>query len=875
MDAKEIRSRFLRFFEERGHKIVPSAPIVNKDDPTLMFINAGMNPFKDYLTGAKTAQDPRIADTQKCLRVSGKHNDLDEVGFDTYHHTMFEMLGNWSFGDYFKKEAIAMAWELLTDELGIDKERLYITVFEGDPDDNLPRDEEAAEFWKAHVPEERIIFCSKKDNFWEMGDVGPCGPCSEIHIDLRSDAERAKSPGAELVNADRDDVIEIWNLVFIQYDRKADGKLAELPLKSIDTGMGLERLALVLQGVSSTYDTDLFKPLMAHLEQKFGVRYGAGEKMVDVAIRVAVDHIRAAAFAIADGQLPGNNGAGYVIRRIIRRASRFGYQYFDAKAPFLFELIDILKHQFEDVFPSMAEQYDLVRQSIEQEEKSFLRTLEQGLKRFEEYIAEHADKSDKVIDGDFAFELYDTFGFPVDLTQLMAREQGWSVDLAGFEAGLKAQRERSRAAQSVETGDWTVLRTNKDGVAFVGYDQTEAFTEILQFREQTTKKGKSYQIVLETTPFYAESGGQVGDTGRLTKGGEIIRVLDTKYENELIVHICDRLPSDPTGSWHAEIDVARRNKIRANHSATHLLHAALREVLGEHVEQRGSLVGPDYLRFDFSHFQGLTDEETKRVEDRVNERISAAIPAQIQAGMPIEEAKAMGAMALFGEKYGETVRVVQFDPAYSTELCGGIHVTNTLEIRYFRIVSEGSIAAGIRRIEAVTGEAAFSYVDEQLQLLDEVYAQLKQPKELTKAIEQLQTQNKQLEKALKSARAELLKGQRQHLLESVQAIGEVNAICQQVDVISAEELKTLVFELQKQLEHSVIALGAEVDGKVLLNIAVDDALTDRYQAGALVKAAAQHIKGGGGGKPNFASAGGKNPAGLPDALAAIRAELSA
>ena len=620
MDAKTIRSRFLRFFEDKGHTIVPSAPLVNKDDPTLMFINAGMNPFKDYFTGAKTADDPRVTDTQKCLRVSGKHNDLDEVGFDTYHHTLFEMLGNWSFGDYFKAEAIDWAWTFLTEQLAIEPENLYVTIFGGDAEDGLPADEEAVQFWKQYVPEERILACDKTDNFWEMGETGPCGPCSEIHIDLRSAEEKAHTPGHELVNADHDKVIEIWNLVFIQFDRKANGKLDELPLKSIDTGMGLERLAMVMQGVTSTYDTDIFRPLMQYLEDRFQLEYGRDE-MIDVAIRVAVDHIRAAAFAIADGQLPSNNGAGYVIRRIIRRASRFGYQYFGAEAPFLHQLIAILVKQFGEVFPEIKSQQELVTSSIESEEKSFLRTLDQGTKRFEAYLSQHADKQQKVIDGAFAFELYDTFGFPVDLTQVMAREQGWTVDLEGFEAGLKAQRERSRAAQSVETGDWTVLKAAPQGVAFVGYEHLEAQSEILQFREQKQKKTTVAQIVLEQTPFYAESGGQVGDTGWLTKGDERIRVMDTKYQNDLIVHICDKLPQSPEGTWTASVDAERRKKIVANHSATHLLHAALRNVLGEHVEQRGSLVADDYLRFDFSHFQKVTDDELAHIEAMVNRKL--------------------------------------------------------------------------------------------------------------------------------------------------------------------------------------------------------------------------------------------------------------
>lgn len=875
-----IRQAFLDFFRQKGHQIVPSAPIVNKDDPSLMFINAGMNPFKDLLTASAPPEQPRIADTQKCLRVSGKHNDLEEVGHDTYHHTMFEMLGNWSFGDYFKPEAIAWAWELLTEVYGLPPERLYATVFEGDAGIGLGPDEEAIELWQAWLPAERILRFDKTDNFWEMGETGPCGPCSEIHIDLRPEAERRQQDGRNLVNADHPEVIEIWNLVFIAYERLQDGRLRDLALKSIDTGMGLERLAMVLQDKRATYDIDIFQELMSHLEDAHGCRYARGGQEA-VAMRVAVDHLRAVAFTIADGQLPANTGAGYVIRRIIRRASRYGFQFLGIRTPYLHAMVPHLSRQFADVFPELAAQADFVQQVLEQEEASFLRTLERGTKRFADYLEQQANVSSAVVDGGFAFELYDTYGFPLDLTELMAREHGWRVDEEGFRAHMAEQKARSKQAQTKEAGDWQDV-FGGEGTAFEGYEHTELTgVHIRRWRRLKTQAGESVQVVLDRTPFYAESGGQVGDTGWLKSPGETLNVLDTRYENDQIVHLCDRAPAEPEADWTAAIDRPRRERIRANHSATHLLHEALRRVLGEHVEQRGSLVAPEYLRFDFSHFQKLTADELTEVQQLVNAKIAGAIPLEERRRVPIADAKAMGARALFGEKYGEEVRVIRFSEDYSTELCGGTHVPNTLHIRYFHITGESAVAAGVRRIEAITGEAALSFVDEQLHKLAEMKRLLKQPKDLVAAVENLVSENKRLGKqveALQQQQANLLRDQ---LLAQVESYGDVQALLAEVEVDSADALKKLVMALRGKLGRGVVLLGTVAGGKPLLSGssteeliaspgAAEDVLSHR-----LIKAVAADIGGGGGGKPQFASAGGKNPAGLPQALAHARELLRA
>ncbi|MDX2063388.1 MAG: alanine--tRNA ligase [Bacteroidia bacterium] len=867
MEAARIRAAFLDFFKEKAHAIYPSAPLVNRDDPTLLFINAGMNPFKDYLTGAKPAPDRRVADTQKCLRVSGKHNDLEEVGHDTYHHTFFEMLGNWSFGDYFKDEAIAWAWEFITTRMGLAPDRLYVTVFGGDATENLQRDDEAAALWARHIDPSRIVNGSKKDNFWEMGDTGPCGPCTEIHIDLRDAADRAQTDGKALVNADHPQVVEIWNVVFIQYNRLASGALEPLAFPSVDTGMGLERLAMALQGKRSTYDTDLFTPLLHHLEASHGCRYANGG-LEAVAMRVAVDHIRAISLVIADGQLPAPTGAGYVVRRLLRRASRYAYQYLGIHAPFLHRLVPLLAEQFAGVFPELAAQRDFVARVVEQEEASFLQKLVRGTQLLEAY-----SPTEGRVDGRFAFELYDTYGFPVDLTALIAKEKGWAVDLAGFEAEMAAQKQRSKQASEVKTGDWQVLAEGTP--VFVGYDQLEAETTLLRLRTLETPKGKRYQVVLAQNPFYAESGGQVGDTGWLRKGDTTLEVLDTQKENDLSVLWVDALPDSPGGTWLAQVDGPRRAAIRQNHSATHLLHAALRQVLGTHVEQRGSLVAPDYLRFDFSHFERVSPEQLKAIERLVTDRIVLGTDCTERRGVPLAQAKALGAMALFGEKYGEEVRVIQFDPSFSTELCGGTHVANTREIRAFRITSESSSAAGIRRIEAVTGAAALALADQDEAILEALRALLKHPKDPVKALEDLLAQQKVLEDTLAAQRTQALLALRGELeAQYLMHTDGHRFLVAQPEGLSAEELKTLGYELKKSLASGVIFLGSVAGGKPSLALWVTDDLTGRYNATELIRTWAKAIQGGGGGQPFFATAGGKLPEGLSAALAEARAYLA-
>lgn len=858
LTSKEIRRKFLEFFESKGHEIVPSAPVVNKSDPTLMFINAGMNPFKDFFLGNAAPKNARIADTQKCLRVSGKHNDLDEVGHDTYHHTLFEMLGNWSIGDYFKEDAVNWAWELLTEVYGLEKDRLYVTVFGGDEGDGLPRDNEAAGLWAQHVAADRILDGSKKDNFWEMGESGPCGPCSEIHIDLRSDADRAAVPGASLVNEDHPQVVEIWNLVFMQFNRKADGTLENLPAQHIDTGMGFERLCMALQGKQSNYDTDVFTPLLNKISSISGIAYGKSEA-TDIAQRVIADHIRAVAFAIADGQLPSSSGAGYVIRRILRRAIRYGFSYLDLKTPFMFQLVDTLEAQMGEFFPEITTQKSLVMKVIEEEEQSFLRTLAQGLAKLDDFLAE----GNKTLDGKRAFELYDTYGFPIDLTELIMRENDKVVDMAEFTAEMTAQKERSRAATKLSTDDWTVLEDDETQ-EFVGYDYTSAEVRITRYRKVSAKNKEFYQLVLSLTPFYPEGGGQVGDTGVLVQGDQKIGIFDTKKENGIIVHFTKELPSDLSGSWSAEVSESKRRETAKNHSATHLMHEALREVLGTHVEQKGSLVNSEYLRFDFSHFQKVSDEELTQIEALVNQRIQANLPLEEFRNIPIAEAKDMGAMMLFGEKYGDTVRAIKFGS--SIELCGGIHVKATGSIGLFKFTSEGAVAAGVRRVEAVTGMGAMKYIGDALSTLRDAAEVLKNPKDLAGAIQQLKEKEAAAQKEVEALRKEKAMAAAGELENNAEDHGGVRVIAART-AMDAGSVKDMVFKLKGQGNTLVIFANAW-EGKATVSIGIsDEVVADKgWHAGNAVRALAQHIQGGGGGQPAFATAGGKNPEGLDKVL---------
>jgi len=863
MNSITIRRKFLEFFENKGHKIVPSAPLVLKNDPTLLFTNSGMVQFKDYFLGNSIPGSRRIADTQKCLRVSGKHNDLEDVGLDTYHHTMFEMLGNWSFGDYFKKEAIAWAWELLTEVYQLPKDRLYVTVFGGDSSDNLPVDVEAKELWKQFVPEQRILHGSKKDNFWEMGEQGPCGPCSEIHIDLRPEEELKKKGGRELVNNDHPQVVEIWNLVFIQFNRLASGALEPLPDKHVDTGMGFERLCMAIQGKTSNYDTDVFGPLMDFIAKEAKVTYGE-EIKTDIAIRVMADHIRAVSFAISDGQLPSNTGAGYVIRRILRRAVRYGFSYLNFKEPFMYKLVPILAEQLKDVFPELHQQLDYVSRVVHEEEISFLRTLEKGLKRMETI---GGDLKDHVISGEVAFELYDTFGFPLDLTSLIARERGFSVDEKGFNEEMQKQKSRSKADAAKETGDWTFVSEDQK-TEFIGYDNLESDSRLIRYRKIKQKNKELFQLVLDKTPFYAESGGQVGDTGVIEANGEKVFVLDTKKENELIVHLTEKLPSSLTGNWHVKIDVSKRKLSMNNHSATHLLHAALRQVLGKHVEQKGSLVNDKILRFDFSHFAAMTDDELKKTEEIVNRKVRENIELNEQRNVPIEKAKALGAMALFGEKYGDFVRVITFDPKFSLELCGGTHVPFTGNIGLFKILSESSVAAGVRRIEAVTAEGAEHYVNEGLGILNELKSVLKNPKDIITSAKTLVEEKHALEKKL-----EVLYQQQANVLKDVLAgkaskLKGYTLISEKVNVPNADTLKNIAYALRNQFEDLLLVLAADVDGKPQVAVMIGEKLVaeNKFHAGNLVKELAREIDGGGGGQAFFATAGGKKLAGLDHVL---------
>ncbi|MCW5899389.1 MAG: alanine--tRNA ligase [Flavobacteriales bacterium] len=859
MTSRQIRQKFLDHFAQRGHTIVPSAPMVIKDDPTLMFTNAGMNQFKDLFLGNREAKHKRIADTQKCLRVSGKHNDLEEVGIDTYHHTMFEMLGNWSFGDYFKAEAIQWAWELLVDEYKIDTDSIYVTYFGGDAKDGLEADEETRQLWLKYLPAERILPFSRKDNFWEMGDTGPCGPCTEIHVDVRTAEEKAAKPGRELVNRDHPQVIEIWNNVFMQFERKADGSLHTLPARHVDTGMGFERLCMVLQGKRSNYDTDVFQPLIQALAKQSGKAYGRDGK-ADIAMRVCADHLRAIAFAIADGQLPSNTGAGYVIRRILRRAVRYGYSFLGFNEPFMHKLVAALAEQMGDQFPELRKQQALTESVMGEEEKAFLRTLEQGTKRIEQALAE----SKGTLPGDRAFELFDTYGFPIDLTQLIAREQGRDVDMAGFEAELKKQKDRSRAATAVTTGDWVEL--GKGETAFIGYDELSTEARILRYRKVSGKGGDQFQLVLDRTPFYAEGGGQVGDQGWLIQGADQVEVIDTKRENQLIVHFTKELPKDVTQPLTAQVNTQRRGLTARNHTATHLLHHALRKHLGTHVEQKGSLVAPDRLRFDISHFAKVTPEELAIIEREVNAMITDDIVFEDKRNMPIAEAKAMGAMALFGEKYGDNVRVVKFGP--SVELCGGTHVPRTGVIGPFRIVSESALAAGIRRIEAVTSVEAERMIDEKLAKLDALNTLLKNPADIVQAVEKLVEQHAAMGKELEKFAKEKVKGLAASLPANAKANGKgARFLVERLD-LDAQSLKDLGYQLREQQPDLAFIAGSVIEGKPLLAVSLGKAFMEAtgLKAGELIKQLGPLIKGGGGGQPDFATAGGKEPGGMAEAL---------
>jgi len=878
MHSSNIRQTFLDFFESKGHLIVPSAPMVIKDDPTLMFTNAGMNQFKDIFLGNKPGKSRRIADTQKCLRVSGKHNDLEEVGHDTYHHTMFEMLGNWSFGDYFKKEAIEWGWELLTGTFGIDPDRLYVTVFEGDDKDGLKKDQESYDHWKRIVAEDRILFGSKKDNFWEMGDTGPCGPCSEIHVDIRDEADRKTFPGKKLVNKGNPLVIEIWNLVFIEFNRLSDGQLVQLPARHVDTGMGFERLCMVLQKKQSNYDTDVFQPIIQSLSLKAGIPYGS-DAGPDVAMRVVADHLRAIAFAIADGQLPSNVKAGYVIRRILRRAVRYGYTFLNLREPFIHELVPILIHQMASVFPELKSQKDLIINVIREEETSFLRTLATGIQRFNAYITsfpappplQGMGRGGGVIDGSFAFELFDTYGFPIDLTHVMAREHSWSVDMDGFNTGLQEQKNRSRQAASVDASDWILLVEDSLMPVFVGYDTLTTTSEIIKYRKVTTRGESFYHIVLAQTPFYAESGGQVGDKGWLTAGTERIGIVDTIKENDLIIHISKSLFTDPNHPVIATVDAEKRRLTANNHTATHLLHAALREVLGKHVEQKGSLVDENRLRFDFTHFARMTREEIIGVEKLVNTKIRENIPLYEDRILPIGKARDMGAMALFGEKYGDFVRVVVFDKDYSVELCGGTHVPATGQIGLVKIVSEGAIAAGIRRIEAITAGKAEAYWDEQQSLVDQIGEMLKNPKDLLKSIKNMVEENLELKHQVVALSKLKLQQVKEELKQQIQHIQQVNLLAARID-LDPDSVKNLAYELCREIPDLFLVLATESDGKANLTVMLSERLVSDHKlnAGQIVRELAKEIQGGGGGQPHLATAGGKNPAGIAAALEKAR-----
>jgi alanyl-tRNA synthetase len=899
MTAKEIRTAYLEFFRSKDHRIVSSAPIVVKNDPTLMFTNAGMNQFKDLFLGETAIKYSRVADTQRCLRVSGKHNDLEEVGIDTYHHTMFEMLGNWSFGDYFKKEAISWSWELLTEVYKIPKDKLYVSVFGGDEKEGLPRDQEAFDIWLQYVPEERIVLGNKKDNFWEMGETGPCGPCSEIHVDCRSEAERAEVGGKILVNADHPQVIEIWNNVFIQFNRLKDGSLQPLPARHIDTGMGFERLVRVLQEKSSNYDTDVFQPLIQFIAQKSGKTYGENEK-TDIAMRVMADHIRAISFVIADGQLPANNKAGYVIRRILRRAVRYAYTFLDLKEPFLNQLVPVLAEQFIGVFDELHAQRDFVQKVVLEEEVSFLRTLSTGIQRFESYTKKQADflmsenaidrekpfedpwvysilKDQMVISGDFAFELNDTYGFPIDLTELMAREKHWFVDMEEYSKALLKQKERSRAATAIDTGDWVLVKPDLE-VEFVGYDDSEAETEIIKYRKVLAKGKEQYQIVLSKTPFYAEGGGQVGDTGRLEDHSRMffVDITDTKKENGMIVHYADTMPEDLEGSFWAVIDEDKRLLSQDNHTATHLLHAALKRVLGPHVNQKGSLVSPDYLRFDFSHFAKITDEELAKVEHLVNQKVRENIPLKEQRYVPYDQAISSGVTALFGEKYGDLVRIITFDDHYSKELCGGTHVQATGQIGYFKITSESAVAAGVRRIEAITADKAEAFVLDQNKELNELRALLKGNKDVVSAVSALLEENVKLRKEAEKGVVEQAANLKNKIIHHMKTINGMTFIGAHVDLPTADAVKNLAYSIADMVDNMFLVFTTLIDDKPGITVMLSESLVldKKLNASNIVSELAKDIQGGGGGQPFYATAGGKDKAGLSLVLPKAEAMIS-
>jgi len=892
MTAKEIRQAFLNFFESKQHHVVSSAPIVVKNDPTLMFTNAGMNQFKDIFLGEAPAKYPRVTDTQRCLRVSGKHNDLEEVGIDTYHHTMFEMLGNWSFGDYFKKEAIAWSWELLTEVYGIPKDKLYVSIFEGDEKEGLPRDTEAYDLWKQYVPEDRIILGNKKDNFWEMGDMGPCGPCSEIHVDCRPDDERTAVSGKDLVNADHPQVIEIWNNVFMQFNRLKDGSLQPLPAQHVDTGMGFERLVRVLQDKASNYDTDVFQPMIQFIANKAGIVYGTDEK-TDIAMRVMADHIRAISFVIADGQLPANNKAGYVIRRILRRAVRYAYTFLDLKEPFLNQLVPVLAEQFKGVFEELVLQQDFVQKVVLEEEVSFLRTLATGIQRFENYTRKQAEflmsenaidfndkpfedawvysilKDQMVISGEFAFELQDTYGFPIDLTELMAREKNWTVDMEEYQQSLQKQKSRSRAASAIDTGDWILVHDDPE-TEFVGYDFLEIETKILKYRQVTAKGKEQYQIVLQKTPFYGESGGQVGDTGRLEDHSRMfsVDITDTKKENGVIVHFTDTLPEDLEGQFWAVVDEDKRVQTNNNHSATHLLHAALKSVLGAHVNQKGSLVNPDYLRFDFSHFAKISDEELAQIEHIVNQKVRQNIPLKEQRLVPYAEALSSGVTALFGEKYGEFVRIITFDDNYSKELCGGTHIQATGQIGYFKILSESAVAAGVRRIEAITADKAEAYIIAQEQEINKLRGLLKGNKDIAAAVTVLIEENARLKKDAEKAVIERAGNLKHEIVHHMKTINGINVIAVQVDLPNADAVKNLAFSLKEIVDNLFLVFTTLIDDKPGISVMLSENLVAErgLNASNIVRELAKDIQGGGGGQPFYATAGGKNKDGLSKVL---------
>ena len=868
MKSQEIRATFLNFFESKKHSIVPSAPMVLKNDPTLMFVNSGMAPFKEFFLENATPKNNRLTDSQKCLRVSGKHNDLEEVGYDTYHHTLFEMLGNWSFGDYFKKEAIAWAWELLTQVYKIDKDILYVTVFQGSDDaDNLEMDSQAYDIWKEFISEDRILMGNKDDNFWEMGAQGPCGPCSEIHVDIRTPQEKAAVDGKTLVNMDHPQVVEIWNLVFMQYNRKADASLEILPNQHIDTGMGFERLCMVLQGVKSNYDTDVFKPIIREIEAVTRcIAYGTDQK-VDIAVRVISDHLRAVAFSIADGQLPSNTGAGYVIRRILRRAVRYGFTFLNTKDPFIYKLVDTLIKQMGGAFPELKKEKNLITNVIKEEEASFLRTLDQGLVLLDTVI-EKAES--KTISGVKAFELYDTFGFPIDLTALILRERGYDLDQKGFEAALAKQKDRSRSATKIATGDWETL-TQDTQEEFVGYDTLETQIQIVKYRKVASKKdGEMYQLVFNRTPFYPEGGGQVGDKGYLeASNGEVVYIVDTKKENNLIVHFSKNLPRKPQESFKAVVDNKQRSRSASNHSATHLLHQALRKVLGTHVEQKGSMVHSGSLRFDFSHFSKLTDEELLEVQDFVNARIKEELPLEEKRNIPYQQAIDQGAIALFGEKYGDAVRAIKF--GNSMELCGGTHVSNTSSIWHFIITSEGAVASGIRRIEAITGDAAKQYYIDRSNAFSALQKSLNNAQDPVKAVTSMQEQNSALQKQVAQLLKEKAKNIKGDLKNEVVELNGVHFLTKELD-LDAAGLKDLAFELGGEIDNLFILFGSKANDKALLTCYIDKQLVSSkgLDAGKIVRELGKHIQGGGGGQPFFATAGGKKPEGIAIALAQVK-----